>query len=130
MKIQKATDEPDRIFVLEEQYGSDIQQNIISKAKFLIGARYHSIIFSINQAIPFISLCYEHKMKGVTDMLNKEDIDLHDLFDGNKLTDNRCDAFITRIISMSKEIKPDTEAQETARSIANKGFIKLTEYLN
>lgn len=129
-KIRNASALPQRVVVLEEQYGSDIQQNIISKAEFLIGARYHSIIFSINQAIPFISLCYEHKMKGVTDMLGKKDIDLHELFDGNKTTEDRCDKFIKRIISMTHEIAPDHKAQERARTIADIGFKALVEYIN
>lgn len=129
-RIRKATDAPERIFVLEEEHGSDIQQNIISKAKFLIGARYHSIIFSINQNTPFISLCYEHKMKGVTEMLGKEDIDLHDLFNGKKITPEATEDFIERIIHTSHNISQDKKAQQQAQNIANEGFQALIEYIN
>lgn len=129
-KIREASESPERIYVLEEKYGSDIQQNIISGAKFLIGARYHSIIFSINQNTPFISLCYEHKMKGVTDMLGKSDIDLHDLFDGKKIKPENANNFINRIIKSSHEIKSDKYAQQRAQQIANNGFLSLTEYIN
>lgn len=128
-KIKNASKQPERIAVLEEKYGSNIQQGIISKSKFLIGARYHSIIFSINQARPFVSLCYEHKMKGVTDMLGKQDINIHDLFDGNEITDEKIDKFIDRIIDMTHNITPDEQAQEKARTIANNGFNKLVEYI-
>lgn len=128
-KIRNASINPERIVVLEEKYGSNIQQGIISKSVFLIGARYHSIIFSINQAIPFISLCYEHKMKGVTDMLGKQDINIHECFDGKDITDEKITKFITRIIDMTYLIKPDKLVQEKARSIANDGFNKLVEYI-
>lgn len=129
-RIRENSKMPSRIFVLEEKYGSDIQQHIISKAKFLIGARYHSIIFSINQNTPFISLCYEHKMKGVTDMLGKKDIDLHDLFNGESITLEASTQFIDRIISMSHTLTPDEEAQLKAQEVANKGFKALVEHLN
>lgn len=69
-EIKQLTVQPERIFVLDEQYSSDIQQMIIRKAKFLIGARYHSVIFAINQKVPFISLSYEHKMTGVLNSLS------------------------------------------------------------
>lgn len=128
-RIRESSSSPDRVIVLDEKYGSDIQQNIISKAKFLIGARYHSIIFSINQAIPFISLCYEHKMKGVTDMLGKSDIDLHILFNGKMITNEQCNEFIEQIISTTHNITPDKESQEEAQAIADKGFKALIEYL-
>lgn len=129
-RVKKATADPDRIVVLEEQYGSNIQQNIISKAKFLIGARYHSIIFSINQNTPFVSLCYEHKMKGVTEMLGLKDLDLNILFDGTEMTEERTGNFIDRIIGMSKEAEPNLHAQEKARSIADNGYNRFTEYIN
>lgn len=128
-KIKNASNNPERIVVLEEKYGSNIQQGIISRSLFLIGARYHSIIFSINQATPFVSLCYEHKMKGVTDMLGKQDINIHELFDGEDITDEKITRFITRIIDMTCAIKPDKIAQEKARTIANNGFNKLVEYI-
>ncbi len=69
-EIKQMTTNPGRIYVLDEQYGSDIQQAIIKNARCLIGARYHSVIFAINQQIPFVSLSYEHKMTGVLNCLS------------------------------------------------------------
>lgn len=63
----------EKIVVLDDSYSSDIQQTIISKASLVIGARYHSIVFAINNARPFISLSYEHKMFGLLSILDKED---------------------------------------------------------
>mgnify|MGYP003466494233 FL=1 len=129
-RIREESDNPERIVVLEEPYGSNIQQNIISKAKFLIGARYHSVIFSINQNCPFISLCYEHKMKGVTDMLGLEDIDILELFDGTPLDDARVDKFVNRIVDMTYRITSDAKNGERANAIANEGFVALTSFLD
>ena len=63
----------DNVYIVPDVYSSDIQQTIISKASLVIGARYHSIVFAINNARPFISLSYEHKMFGLLSILDKED---------------------------------------------------------
>ena len=55
--------------VLPDIYSSDMQQSVIRNAKFVIGARYHSIVFAINQAVPFVALSYEHKMEGLLEEL-------------------------------------------------------------
>lgn len=67
-EIEKEVDST-RITVLDETYSSDIQQTIISKAEFVIGARYHSIVFAINQCVPFVALSYEHKIEGLLSIL-------------------------------------------------------------
>ena len=128
-RIRNESDNPDRIVVLEEQYGSNIQQHIISKARFLIGARYHSIIFSINQNCPFVSLCYEHKMKGITDMLGLEDINILELFDGTTLDENRIKKFNDKVINMAHRATSDVKNGERAREIANNGYLALTSFL-
>lgn len=70
------------VLVLEDIYSSDIQQTIIEGSQFVIGARYHSIVFSINNGVNFISLSYEHKMKGLLEVLDlsKYEIDISKLF--------------------------------------------------
>ncbi len=55
----------DNVIILKDSYSSDVQQSIIAESKMVIGARYHSIVFAINNNIPFIALCYEHKMNGM-----------------------------------------------------------------
>lgn len=60
----------ENLICLPETICSDIQQKIISKSKFVIGSRYHSIVFSINSEVPFISLSYEHKMTGLLELLS------------------------------------------------------------
>ncbi len=58
------------IQVAPDTFGSDIQQNIIRNAELVVGARYHSIVFSINNSCPFIALNYEHKIAGLLETLN------------------------------------------------------------
>ena len=73
------------IIVIDENQSSDIQQEIIKKSFLVIGARYHSVVFAINNEIPFISLSYEHKMKGLLEVLNMTDrmVEIQDIFDSD-----------------------------------------------
>lgn len=70
------------IFVTDDIYSSDIQQQIIRGADAVFGARYHSIVFAINNNVPFISLSYEHKMSGLLEEIDlcDEMIDITQLF--------------------------------------------------
>jgi len=58
------------VIVVPDCYSSDIQQVIIARAKLVVGARYHSIIFAINNNIPFVALSYEHKIAGMLETLD------------------------------------------------------------
>lgn len=71
-----------RVMITADCYSSDIQQTIIKRAFFLIGARYHSIVFAINQNIPFIALNYEHKMTGLLKRIGINDcgISINNIF--------------------------------------------------
>lgn len=117
---------------MDEQYGSDIQQTIISKASFLIGARYHSVIFSINQAVPFISLSYEHKMNGVVEILGKKDceIDLVEEFANQPISDILQSDLIERIVKKTQTLNSIKDTQKLAHDIANDGFEELKIFIN
>lgn len=116
-----------RIIIISDQYNSDIQQSIISNAEFLIGARYHSIVFAINNSIPFIALSYEHKISGLLTSLSKEEciIDISRISDSckenNKLLDN--------IKEKMCNLKKDTATTSKAKEIASSCFNKLIDYL-
>ncbi len=71
-KLKARTTFLDKIIIIDDIYSSDIQQLIISKSKFVIGARYHSVVFAINNNRPFIALSYEHKIDGLLDLLDLE----------------------------------------------------------
>ena len=68
LKLKKLADN-DRIVVIDENQSSDIQQSIIRHSRLVVGARYHSIVFALNNGIPFISLSYEHKMRGLLELI-------------------------------------------------------------
>lgn len=106
----------DRIVVLDDCYGSDIQQTLIGSAEYVIGARYHSIVFALNQGVPFVALSYEHKMYGLLQSLGKEDclIDLSK----NLLVNDGISQTLHKIENLLNEIHPDKKTQEKAMSIA------------
>lgn len=83
LKLKKAACK-DEVIVLDEKYSSDIQQCIIKKARLVIGVRYHSIVFALNNGVPFISLSYEHKMKGLLETIGgaQNMVDIENIFDG------------------------------------------------
>lgn len=74
------------ILILPEDVDSYSQQLIISKLFCVIGMRYHSNVFAAKQNVPFISIYYEHKMKGLMEkieltdfMINVEDISFNQI---------------------------------------------------
>lgn len=116
------------IIVVDENQNSDIQQVIISKARFVIGARYHSIVFAINNNIPFISLSYEHKMKGLLEKLQLTDamVEIQDIFDDKEYDKintviNKCNMIMDNNLR-----KPDGKK---AREIVTQGLNNLIKKL-
>ena len=70
------------VVVIDEQQSSDVQQKIIAGARLVVGERYHSIVFAINNRTPFVSLSYEHKMTGLLEKLGLLDrsVDVQGIF--------------------------------------------------
>lgn len=114
------------IIIIEDKYSSDIQQTIISKAKFLIGARYHSVVFAINNNIPFIALSYEHKIAGLLISLGKTDR----LVDITNLSNNDNMNILEMVRKCLLNLRTDEEAQIRAKDIAYRCFEKLTVLLS
>jgi colanic acid/amylovoran biosynthesis protein len=67
----------DRIFILPGNVDSYGQQLLISKLHSMIGMRYHSNIFAAKGKIPFLSISYEHKMKGFMDKLGLSELTMN-----------------------------------------------------
>lgn len=118
---KKANDE--NIIVIDENQSSDIQQKIIQKAKFVIGERYHSVVFAINNNVPFISLSYEHKMIGLLQTLGLSDsvVEIQNLFEDNG---SRVNDAIARIESLMKALPPAVSSAD-ARAIVTGAFEKM-----
>lgn len=112
-----------RIYVVPDTYSSDIQQTIISKCDFLCGARYHSVVFSINQAVPFVALSYEHKIAGLLDNLSMSDA----MIDISHGLDNELAIKNTKILFKEKMYcaKKREDVRLKAKKIAESGFASM-----
>ena len=112
-----------RIIVISDCYSSDIQQAIIHNAQLVIGSRYHSIVFAINQNTPFIALSYEHKIAGLLQTLGKEDccIDFEKVLDSEE-KQKECLAEIRRMIP---KMKKDDKSCIKAKTIALECMMKF-----
>lgn len=112
-----------RIIVTADCYSSDIQQTIISGAKALLGSRYHSVVFAINQNVPFVALSYEHKIVGLLETLGKQDccVDITRTFDS---IENES-ATMEQIRRLLPIIRKDEQAQQKAKTIASECMDKF-----
>lgn len=111
-ELKKQINNQESVVIIDDTYNSDIQQKIISGAKFLVGARYHTIIFSVNNKRPFLSIAYEHKMTNTLELIDLADnnvilqdiiddkIDILDILDAKY---NQKDEIQTNVISGSKK---------------------------
>lgn len=118
-----------RIIVIDENQNADIQQKIIAESKLVIGARYHSIVFAINNEVPFVSLSYEHKMKGLLEKLKMTEnmVEIQDIFDvGNDFKYNMAIAKVKDLLSVNY----DKIDKHTAIDIVNKGFKQMVKVIN
>ena len=108
------------IVIIPDTYSSDVQQAIIKNAILMVGARYHSIVFAINQGIPFISLSYEHKMSGLLEVLKKTNrmIDITKIFKNDLEMESALSHFESQVIDLVKS----ENAQQEAKEIASKCF--------
>ena len=116
------------IIVIDENQSSDVQQEIIKKSCLVIGARYHSVVFAINNEIPFVSLSYEHKMKGLLEVLNMIDrmVEIQDIFDsGTSVFEKALDKVA---LLVSEKLKKPSASQ--AREIVQDGFERFVEKIN
>lgn len=116
------------ITVIDDCYSSDVQQIIISQADLVVGARYHSIVFAINNNVPFISLSYEHKMSGLLETLSVSNsmLDITHIFEDKTLTETALKDFHTLLTNIS--LNPGI--QHRAKEIATECFDKFKNYIS
>ncbi len=122
-ELKPRTLKPDMVIIISDKYNSDTQQLIIKKAAFVTGARYHSIVFAVNNKIPFISLSYEHKMEYMLDILGMKDrnIDLTEFF----VSGGPIKHFLDDIARLYENAVPESrlsEANKRAKEIAEKTY--------
>lgn len=117
-----------RVVVLPDCYSSDVQQSIIKEASILIGARYHSIVFALNQSVPFIALSYEHKISGLLERLKRSDvcIDITEAI----LSESGRNECLEKISKLLPIVASDYQAQEEAKKIAAHGFDQFINFID
>ncbi|MGN0728188.1 polysaccharide pyruvyl transferase family protein [Treponema sp.] len=127
LKLKELSNNQD-IVVIDENQSSDVQQAIIKKAGFVIGARYHSIVFAINNEVPFVSLSYEHKMKGLLETLGMTSrmVEIQDIFD-EKIGDYR--RVLNKVETLFCE-KQEMPSVQQARQIVQNGFERFCKELS
>lgn len=110
-----------QVRVINDHYNSDIQQAIIRNSKIVIGERYHSIVFAINNEVPFISLSYEHKMVGLLQTLGMDGslVEIQKIF--NSDSSNEMIYVLNKICNLLKNISGKPSAHN-AKKIVNQGF--------
>lgn len=123
-KIAKLASD-NNIFVIPDIYSSDIQQVIIRNSNFIVGSRYHTIVFAINNMTPFIALNYEHKISGLLENLGLTDkmVDIVSIFDSEEKQMKALENFENLMLTATA----DEKAYKKAHSIAENCFEKFTQ---
>ena len=119
------------IFVVDESYSSDVQQAIIRGASALFGSRYHSVVFAINNDVPFIAFSYEHKIEGLLDTLGLKQlsVDIRHLFDAPKVEDSVLSGFSAKLPGIGHNPEASMKAKRMARDCFD-AFISVLSSMN
>lgn len=110
--------------VLPDTLDSDTQRSIVAGAEFLIGARYHSIVFAASAGVPFLSLTYEDKMKGLVENFRLPSVAEYDLRGGLDPA-----SALDRLEGMSLSRYGDSPRLAAARSITSECFREFREWM-
>ena len=116
------------IFVSDDIYSSDIQQQIIRGADAVFGARYHSIVFAINNNVPFVSFSYEHKMSGLLDEIGLQDemIDITQLFTSEGVDKS----ILEQLDELIPQIYRSAEGRIMAKEKAENAFSQFVNHIS
>ena len=116
------------IFVSDDIYSSDIQQQIIRGADAVFGARYHSIVFAINNNVPFVSFSYEHKMSGLLDEIGLQDemIDITQLFTSEGVNKS----ILEQLDELIPQIYRSAEGRIMAKEKAENAFSQFVNHIS
>lgn len=120
-----------QITVIDDIYGSDVQQAVIKGSEMVIGARYHSVVFAINQARPFCALSYEHKIEGLLQILKSTDsmIDIKDIFADKDVLAKATEKTIGLIDKAMADKSDRTTLRDQAKDIALSEFDNIEKVI-
>lgn len=115
------------IIVAPDTYSSDIQQTVIAGADLMVGARYHSVIFAINNNVPFVALSYEHKIAGILETLDKQNcmVDISTTLFEKSSRERSVALFTSKLEIVSRDENCRKEAHKRARIC----FEKFNDYI-
>lgn len=118
------------IVIIDDIYGSDLQQTIIAGSRCVIGARYHSIVFAINNGVSFVSLSYEHKMVGLLEILGDTEnmVDITKTFYDEESVLNTLNK-LKNILSHNIPMSNIGALKNKAESIAERSYQEFVEYV-
>jgi hypothetical protein len=136
-----------RVVVLPDTLPSECHQAVIAGAKCVVGARYHSIVFAINNDVPFVTLNYDNRILGMLEAIGKQDrvVDITLALEPPRgrrpLAEARvgepeastltfeAEVAIARILDRMKRLAPDPEARKVAKDTTAKCFNSLAEII-
>ena len=135
----------DRVVVLPDTLPSECHQAVIAGAKCVVGARYHAIVFAINNNVPFVTLNYEGRILGMLEALGKQDrvVDITLALEpprgrrpvaevrvgepvASALT-FEAEVAIARILDRMQRLVPDEEARQKAKRATSDCFDRLAD---
>jgi len=118
------------VCIIPADYNCDMQQAVVNKAEFLVGARYHSIVFAIRGNTPFIALSYEHKAKHMLSLLSLDRyaVDLEQVLDQDFSSElvEKIEACSHNCETIKQEL---SLAKNKANDIAQKTFSAFKQFL-
>ena len=130
----------DRLVVLPDTLPSECHQAIIAGSRCVVGARYHSIVFAINNNVPFVTLNYEGRILGMLEAIGKQDrvVDITLALEpprgcrpaaesrvgepGAGALTFEAEVAIARILDRMQRLAPDEEARRKAKNATTECF--------
>jgi colanic acid/amylovoran biosynthesis protein len=87
----------DKVIMLNDKFDHNVIKSIYGSLDYLIGTRFHSVIFALTSMVPSIAIQYEHKTRGIMRDLNLEKwvIDI-DKTDKNELVKMFDDLYLSK----------------------------------
>lgn len=71
--IAGMVNQPDRCFMTTESLSAEATKALIGQFEFLVGSRFHSLVFALSQGVPGMSISWFHKYKELFSLFGMED---------------------------------------------------------
>lgn len=95
-RLQRLVGTNDNVVFLDERFSHYEIKSIFARLTYLVGTRFHSVIFALTDYIPAIAIEYEHKTSGIMHDLELDDWVLH-------IEDVTADKLITLFDKLKRE---------------------------